>query len=174
VKANFDTKLQLLLTLVLSLPLRTGAAAPPPADTALSRYAGTWSVTRASGTAGSKPEELRNQCTTLGKYFACEQSVNGSVTGLLLIIPASQSGTYNTQTVLPDGRATGKGELVISGNQWVFSSIWNSGGKTMRYRTTNTFSDNDHIHFQQEESSDGTHWQVTGSGNDVRIAGSKR
>lgn len=170
-KANLDLKVQSLLTLVLLLPVGLGAA-PSPADAALSLYAGNWTVTRSSG--GSKPEELHNQCSSVGKYFACEQSVNGNVTGLLLIIPGSASGHYNTQTVLPDGRATGKGELVISGNQWVFSSIWNSGGKTMRYRTTNTFSDKNHIHFQQEESSDGTHWQVTGSGDDVRITGAKR
>lgn len=170
-KANFDLKLPPLLTLVLLLPLGMGAA-PSPADPALSLYGGNWTVTRSG--AGSKPEQLHNQCSSVGKYFACEQSVNGNVTGLLLIIPASASGHYNTQTVLPDGRATGKGELVISGNQWVFSSIWNSGGKTMRYRTTNTFSDKNHIHFQQEESSDGTHWQVTGSGDDVRVAGAKR
>ena len=171
-KANFDLKIQSLFTLLLLLPLKSGVATPA-ADTALSLYAGNWTVTRKGAAAGSKPEELRNQCTTVGKYFACEQSVNGSVTGLLLIIPASQPGSYNTQTVLPDGRATGKGELIISGNQWVFSSIWNSGGKTMRYRTTNTFSDKNHIHFQQEESSDGTHWSVTGSGDDVRATGAK-
>jgi hypothetical protein len=171
VKANLEFKVQSLLALVLLLPVRMGAA-PSPADAALSLYSGNWTVTRSSG--GSKPEELHNQCSSIGKYFACEQSVDGNVTGLLLIIPASASGHYNTQTVLPDGRATGKGELVISGNQWVFSSIWNSGGKTIRYRTTNTFSDRNHIHFQQEESSDGTHWQVTGSGDDVRIGGAKR
>jgi hypothetical protein len=173
VKANFDFKIHSIFTLILLVPWRTGAAPASP-DADLSLYAGSWTVTRSGGGAASKPEDLRNQCTSVGKYFACEQSVNGSVTGLLLIIPTSRPGNYNTQTVLPDGRATGKGELVISGNQWVFSSIWNSGGKTMRYRTTNTFSDKNHIHFQQEESSDGTHWQVTGSGDDVRPAGAKR
>jgi hypothetical protein len=173
VKANFDTKLQLLISLFAVAPLLAGAA-PPAVDAALSSYAGTWTVTRNSTKPGTKPEELRNQCTSVGKYFACEQSVDGNVTGLLLIIGANQPGHYNTQTVLPDGRATGKGELVISGNKWVFSSIWNAGGKTMRYRTTNTFSDKNHIHFEQEESSDGTHWQVTGSGNDVRTNGAKR
>lgn len=172
-KANFDIKVQALLLTTLLFPAGMGAA-PSAADPALSLYAGNWTVTRGGAGAGSKPEELHNQCSSVGKYFACEQSVNGNVTGLLLIIPASQSGHYNTQTVLPDGRATGKGELVISGNQWVFSTIWNSGGKTMRYRTTNTFSDKNHIHFQQEESSDGTHWQVTGSGDDVRVTGGKR
>ena len=172
-KAIFDIKTQSLLTFVLPVAM-IAAAAPPRADTPLLSYAGTWAVTRSNASPGSKPEELRNDCNSVGKYFACEQNVNGNVTGLLLIIPASQAGHYNTQIVLPDGRATGKGELAISGNQWVFSSIWNSGGKTMRYRTTNTFSDKNHIHFQQEESSDGTHWQVTGTGDDVRTTGAAR
>jgi hypothetical protein len=171
VKANFNISVQSLLTLLLLLP--SGAIAAPPApDPVLSAYAGSWRVTRKGG--ASKPEELHNECSSVGKYFACQQTVNGNVTGLLLIIPASQSGHYNTQTVLPDGRATGKGELVISGDQWVFSTIWNAGGKTVRYRTTNTFKDKNHIHFQQEESGDGTHWQVTGSGDDVRVTGAKR
>jgi hypothetical protein len=173
VKANLDISVPSLLTVLLLVPAGTRAA-PPAADPVLSAYAGNWTVTRNNAGAGSKPEELHNQCSSVGKYFACEQSVNGSVTGLLLIIPASQPGHYNTQTVLPDGRATGKGELAISGDQWVFSSIWNSGGKTVRYRTTNTFKDKNHIHFQQEESGDGIHWQVTGSGDDVRITGAKR
>ena len=171
-KAIFEITIQSLLTLTLLPPLGSGAT-PVPADSALSLYAGNWTVTRSNGGAGNKPEELRNLCNSVGKYFACEQSVNGNVTGLLLIVPSTQPGSYNTQTVLPDGRATGKGGLVISGNKWVFSSIWNSGGKTVRYRTTNTFSDKNHIHFQQEESTDGTHWQLTGGGDDVRVTGAK-
>lgn len=172
--ATLNAKYKFLLALASLLLLARAEGTLSAADPTLLAYAGTWSVARKNAPAGSKPEELQNQCGSIGKYFACEQSVNGSVTGLLIIIPATQPGHYNTQNVAPDGRATGKGELVISGSTWVFSSIWNSGGKTMRYRTTNVFSDRNHIHFVQEESSDGTHWQATGSGDDVRTTGAKR
>lgn len=172
--ATSKFRLKLLVPWASLLIQNAATAAAPPPDQVLSAYAGTWTVTRNNAAGGAKPEELRNQCGSIGKYFACEQSVNGSVTGLLIIIPANQNGHFNTQNVTPDGRATGKGELAVSGNTWVFSSIWNSGGKTMRYRTTNVFSDKNHIHFVQEESSDGTHWQTTASGDDVRVTGARR
>ena len=146
-----------------------GAAPVDPAHAPLTAYAGTWQVMRKNAPAGSKAEELKNQCSSIGKYFACQQSVNGSVTGLLVIIPTAQPGHFNTQSVLPEGRASGKGELVISGDHWVFSNIWNQGTKTMRYRTTDVFSNNNtRIHFEQEESADGVHWQATDSGDNVR------
>jgi hypothetical protein len=145
------------------------AAAIDPAHAALANYGGTWQVTRKNAPAGSKPEELKNQCTSIGKYFACQQSVNGSITGLLIVVPTAQPGHFNTQNVLPEGRASGKGELVISGDHWVFSNVWNQGTKTTRYRTTDVFSNNNnHIHFEQEESADGVHWQATDSGDNVR------
>lgn len=136
----------------------------------LRAYAGTWNVTRQSVAAGAKPEHLKNECLIVGKYFACQQSINGAVGGLLLMIPSGNAGRYFTQNVTPNGRATGAGELHIDApDKWVFFSTWNQGAKTMRYRTTNTFSGRDKIHFEQEESTDGQHWKVTGSGDDVRV-----
>ena len=74
----------------------------------------------------------------------------------------------------PEGRATGRGELEISGNRWVFTSSWNQGSKTTRYRTTNVFTDKNHIHFEQEESSDGVHWETKDSGDEVRVSAAAR
>ena len=45
------------------------------------------------------------------------------------------------------------------------------GGKTMNYRTVNTFSGKTKIHFEQSESADGKEWKVTGSGDEVKVAG---
>jgi hypothetical protein len=109
----------------------------------------------------------------VGKFFACQQTVNGSVVALLIFISTNQPGHFTTQTVLPEGRATGKGGLEISGNRWVFISTWNQGSTTTRYRTTNTFANTDHIHFEQEESPDGVHWEVKDSGEDVRTSAPK-
>jgi hypothetical protein len=158
---------------VLALALGTGVATAADKNVLqmllpLRAYAGTWSVTR-QGVAG-KPEQLKNDCAAVGRYYACQQTVNGSVGGLLLMVPSDTPGKYFTQNVLPTGRATGAGEMHIEApNRWVFFSNWNQGAKTMRYRTTNTFSGRDKIHFEQEESTDGQHWKVTGSGDDVRV-----
>jgi hypothetical protein len=158
----------LLMTLVCS---RIHAA---PSENPLLLYQGTWHVTRKSAGANAKPDELKNQCALVGKFFACQQTVNGAVTALLIFVTTNQPGHYATQNVLPEGRATGRGDLEISGNRWVFTSIWNQGSKTTRYRTTNVFTDKNHIHFEQEESSDGVHWETKDSGDDVRISATAR
>lgn len=149
----------------------TYAAPPAPPYAPLLVYQGNWKVTRKSAGPGGKPDELQNQCAPLGKFFACQQTVNGNVVALLIFISTNQPGRFITQTVLPEGRATGKGELEISGNRWVFGSSWNQGSKTTRYRTTNIIGDKNHIHFEQEESSDGVHWETKDSGDDVRLSG---
>lgn len=142
------------------------AAATAQAVAPLRTYAGHWSVVRQGA---PKPDDLKNECSLIGNYFACQQTVNGEVSGLLLLIPSGTTGRYHTQNVLPNGRATGLGELQIDGNKWVFLSTWNQGAKSIRYRTTNTFSGRDRIHFQQEESEDGRTWKTTGSGDDTRV-----
>lgn len=150
-----------LLALLVALP----AVCVPPANV-LQRYSGTWQISRKS--APDKKEELKNQCASVGDYYACQQSNNGAVSGLLVFTPSAQPSRFNTQNVMPDGRATGKGELMIDGDTWVFTSSWNGGGTLTRYRTTNTFAGPDRIQFQQEESTDGTHWQMKDSGVEIR------
>jgi hypothetical protein len=149
--------------LILTCPV---AAPAPPADpyAPLWTYNGSWQVTR----AGSTPESLVNECARIGTYFGCQQTVNGSVTGLLIIIPAKEPGHYNTQTVLPQGRATGLGELEIAGDRWTFVNSQPGTGKVTHYRTINTFSGKTHIHFEQAVSGDGNNWTVTGTGETVK------
>ncbi len=147
------------------------AAEPSPEQmlAPLRVYAGRWKVTRDKMARDAKPEDLETECASIGRYFACQQTVNGAVGGLLLVIPSNKEGLYNTQTVLPSGRATGTGELQIASNKWIFFSSWNQGGgKTIRYRTTYTFSGRDRLHFEQEESSDGKQWKRIGAGDQVR------
>lgn len=163
---------------ILLLPafLLSGVYAGPPATpyAPLLVYQGSWKVTRKSAGANAKPDTLQNQCATAGKYFVCQQTVNGNIIGLLVFVPLSQSGHFATQNILPEGRATGRGELEIAGNRWVFASSWNQGSATTRYRTTNIIADRNHIHFEQEESSDGVHWETKDSGDDVRVSGAER
>lgn len=162
-----------ILLLLLQSSVLLKAAAPDPVYAPLWLYNGSWDVTRQNA-AGTKPDRLVNQCALLGKYFACEQMVNGSPTMLLIFIPAKENGHYYTQSVMPDGRAAGRGNLEIDGDKWVFSSNWNQGGKTTFYRTLNTFSGKNRIHFEQQESSNNREWSTTGSGDDVRASAGRR
>ncbi len=160
--------------LLASLAFAMDAAPATPAYAPLLVYGGNWKITRKSAGANAKPDELQNQCASVGKFFTCQQTVNGNVTGLLVFAPLSQPGHFATQTVLPEGRATGRGELEIAGNRWVFTSSWNQGSTTTRYRTTNIITDKNHIHFEQEESSDGVRWEVKDSGDDLRTSATAR
>lgn len=159
----------IVLAVLLAGPV---AAAPAPDKTfaPLWLYQGAWHVTRSNAAAGSKPDELVNQCALLGKYFACQQAVNGKPAALLVFVPASEPSHFYTQTINPDGRAAGRGELEIAGDRWIFSSVWDQGGKTTYYRTTNVFSGKDRIHFEHAESSDRQNFKVTDSGDDVRLS----
>ncbi len=143
------------------------ASASESAYAPLRLYEGSWRVTRKDK---AQPDDLKNQCSQIGKYFACQQTVNGAVSALLIFIPTDKPGHYVTQSVNPQGRGLGKGDLQISGDRWVFSSTWDEGGKTTYYQTVNVFSGHDHIHFEQQESSNGKDWITKNSGDEVRGA----
>jgi hypothetical protein len=134
-------------------------------------YEGSWRVIRKDQPAGAKPEELVNQCAIIGSYFACQQSVNGAVVALQIFVPdTSKPGHYFTQSVNLQGRALGKAEVDISGNRWVFLSTWNQGGGSVtHYQTLNVFTGRDHIHFEQQESSNGRDWTTKNSGDETRV-----
>jgi hypothetical protein len=167
----------LIVLAVLAVASQTGhkAKSADAIYAPLWQYQGTWQVTRKSADKETKPEQLVNQCALLGKYFACQQTINGSEGALLIFIPAGQPGHYYTQNITPEGRATGKADLEISGNSWTYSSRWpQANGKIRYYRTTNVFTGKDHIHFEQAESADGTQWTQKDSGDEVRVRAAVR
>lgn len=153
------------LYLVLLIIVATTPASRAADYHALWLYNGTWQVTRKPGV---KPEDLKNECALVGKFFACQQTVNGQLSALIVFVPKDKPGQFYTQSINPQGRATGRGDLEISGDHWTYTSNWDEGGKTIYYRTTNLFTGKNRIHFEQEESSDGKQWKVTGSGDEVR------
>lgn len=161
-----------LFPILLSMTAKAAPPSPSP-HAPLMLYQGNWKITRKSAGPNAKPDELQNQCASVGKFFTCQQTVDGTVMSLLIMIPTNQPGHFATQTVLPEGRATGRGDLEISGNRWIFTSTWNQGAITTRYRTTNIIADKNHIHFEQEESPDGLHWTAKDSGDEVRTSSSK-
>ncbi len=139
-----------------------------PDQLPLKQYAGTWKVTRKS--TNGQVEDLKITCAQVGKSYACEQAVAGSVRGLLVFLPTETPGHFTTQNIQPDGRATGKGELLISGNRWTFTTTWYGGATVTHYRTTDVFNTPNQIHFEQEESTDDTHWQSKDSGEETRTS----
>ena len=164
-----------MLTLVfLALAGQTAhsATAADPVYAPLRAYEGTWQVTRKDQPAASKPETLVNQCSLLGKYFACSQTINGSQGGLVIFIPTGKPGRFWTQTIMPEGRATGRDDLEIAGDQWTYMSRRDQDGKTTFFRTTNKFTDKNHIHFEQAQSNNGTDWKTGSTGDEVRVGAS--
>ncbi len=158
-------------TLLTFVPL---GAASDPVYAPLWLYQGTWHVTPSGGASDKKPDVLENQCTLIGKYFACQQTVNGTVSALIVFIPTGQPGRFHNQAIMPSGRAGGLGELEINGDRWVYSNGQLEGGKTKHYRNINVFTGKNKIHYEQAESWDEKEWKVTGSGDEVRVtSGSK-
>jgi hypothetical protein len=106
----------------------------------------------------------------MGIYFVCEQTVNDKPAALQVFIPTGSPGHFYTQSILPEGRATGLDGLEISGNRWIFTSRRREGGTTTYFRNTNVFTDKNHIHFESAQSPDGKRWTVHESGDEVRLS----
>ena len=133
-------------------------------------YNGAWQVTRKDQAA----EKLVNRCVVVGRFFACEQTVDGVPGNLLILIPiADKPGHYYTQNVGPQGRASSRGDLEIDGDHWVFRSNWDQGGSTVYYRTTNVFSGRNKIQYEQAESTDNKNWTVKNSGAETRVGSTR-
>lgn len=158
---------RLVALAVAAATVLLAAAAPDPVYAPLWLYNGGWQVTPMGAT---KPDQLLNECKLVGKFFACQQTVNGKMSALVVFIPREKPGQYYTQSLRPEGAATGRGELEINGDHWTYLGRSLENGKTKLYRTTNQFTGKNKIHYEQSESTDGEHWTVTGSGDEVRAA----
>lgn len=158
------------LAIVFSLLIFASAALSPAQDAyaPLALYNGGWTVHK----AGAAADHLVNHCARTGFYYVCEQVVNGKTAALIIFVPADSPGAYHTQAVLPSGQALGRDDLTIHGDQWVYLGKAVDGSKTTWFRTTNVFTGKDHIHFQQAQSSDGTHWTDGPSGDEDRVTAS--
>jgi len=156
-----DGYMRLLVLLVLGAAC---AAADDSAYEPLKLYHGKWQAVMAD--AAAKPDELVDECGRIGKYFTCQQTVNGKIGALLIFVPAETAGHYFTNSVTSEGWANGRGELEITGDRWLYSSKSQDG---KHHRTLNQFTGRDKIHFEISESSDGENWKVLRSGDEVRV-----
>jgi hypothetical protein len=159
-----NTRIAILVLLVLA-----PAFGKDPAYEPLWLYKGAWKGTRKAGNAAPVTNTIKNDCALAGRFFVCQQTVDGKPGALLIFVPAGSPGSYYTQAVLQEGFATGRGELRIEGNRWTYSSKAERNGKTTYHRTTNVFTGKDRIHSEQLESNDSEHWTITATGDLVRV-----
>ncbi|HLH33719.1 MAG TPA: hypothetical protein VKX41_03540 [Alloacidobacterium sp.] len=157
-------RVAVLLVSLVSALTASAQTFPDSVYTPLWNYNGTWKV----ALQGKSPDVLINHCTRTGLFFACEQNVNGNPGALVVFIPIDAEGHYKTNPITKDGTAIGPGDLEIKGNHWAYLGKREENGKTTWYRTTNDFSDDSHIHFEQSQSTDKIHWEVQRSGDEVR------
>jgi hypothetical protein len=164
--------LRILVATLLSTFVLVSVTAQNPGNDSVYKplrlYNGSWTITMRDE-SGAKPitNVLVNTCSLVGRFFVCQQTVNGKVDALVIFAPSDSAGHYFTQSVMPDGSATGRGELVIDGSHWVFSSKEDDNGKSTFYRTTNDFTGADRIHFESAQSADGKSWTTTRTGDEV-------
>ena len=159
----------MLTRFVLAAALGSTALFAADPYAALRLYHGTWRVSPKDLAPGAKPDELIDECAQAGRYFVCQQTVNGKTGALLVFVPGEKDGQFYTNNINPAGFAGGRGELEITGDRWTYSSKREQDGKTTHYRTINLFTGRDRIHYELAESADGEHWTVTRSGDEVRV-----
>jgi hypothetical protein len=98
----------------------------------LKLYGGGWQVKIAM--PEKNPDRLVNLCARTGKFFPCEQGVNGETAALVIFLPQGKSVSggleYRTLAALPDASKPGDwGRLVIEGNNWTYSWTEKNGTK---------------------------------------------
>lgn len=98
--------------------------------------------------------------------------MNGKTGALVVFLPVGKTASgaldYRTQGLAADASAAGEwGRLTIDGDTWVYT--WEGGGeKKLHWRNVNRFSGKDKIHFEVQNSEEGTTWKTTMAGDEQR------
>src|SRR5262249_29217523 len=104
-------------------PPKVDVQQPTVGIDAIQAYAGTWKVTgeRFStlfSTAGKEDTTLRNDCSKIGDYMACNQYVDGQSKVLIVYTYSDLLKMYTTYPIPRNGEAASAGRLQIVGNVW--------------------------------------------------------
>lgn len=158
-----------LLTTVFLVRTVLGVDNDPYAP--LKLYDGSWEVK--VSVPEPKTDHMVNHCALTGLFYSCEQVVNGKTGALVVFLPVGKTSSgaqeYRTQPLSADASAAGEwGHLTIDGNNWVYS--WDNGDakKLVHWRVTNHFTGKDKIHFEVQNSEDGTNWKTQTAGDEFR------
>jgi hypothetical protein len=136
-------------------------------------YDGSWLVTPAPEPGAApksdqpKPDQLTNHCHMTDAFYTCEQVVNGKPVAMLIFVAGEKPGSYYNQAILPDGHASGRGDLTIDGGHWTYLGKDDAGKPN--FRVENYVKDHDHIHYEQYKADEAGKWTKTGEGNEVRV-----
>jgi hypothetical protein len=156
-----------------AIAAKTGPASGDP-YAPLRLYDGEWDVTPAGSDKAAEIVHLENRCAKAGDFFVCNQIVKGKNMALIVFLPTHplESGgyAYRNQALRPDSDGPSSwGSLEITGDHWVYLSEATDQGKKVYFRTTNTFSGSDKIHFEVQHSDDGSKWRTQMSEDEVRV-----
>ena len=150
---------------------KVGATVADDPYAPLKLYDGKWEVGPSEGE--KEATHLENHCAKTGLFFACEQVVNGRPVALVVFLPMAKlpSGgeEYRTQGLTADASPAGEwGKLTIDNEHWIYSWEGRDNEKKVYWRNVNTFSGTDKIHFEIQNSDDGTTWKTQKSGDERR------
>ena len=162
--------LSTLFVVCLAYGIVSSAADPDPYEP-LKLYEGTWQVRM--GAADKKPDTLLVHCARTGKFFSCEQALNGAPRALVVFCPTGTTSTggleYRTLVARADLSKPDDWEhLVIEGDTWTFAWTQKDGDKTVSMRNVNHFTGKDHIHFEIQKLEDNGNWKTQLSGDEER------
>lgn len=149
-------------------PPAAKAQIPENAYAPLELYNGAWKVV--PGHHNRPYDVLVNHCHREDLFYSCTQTVDGTLVALMVFVPTDVPGRYHVQGILPSDEALGRSNITIDHDLWTYDSQEDRDGKTYYYRTVNTFTGKDKIHFSQQMSTDGVHFRETGSGDEQRMA----
>ncbi len=149
------------------------AAVDSAAYAPLKLYDGSWDTVVGSG-ADAKHVHLTNHCAQTGRFYVCEQVIEGKSQALIIFLPQAAQGKtqrYRMQALTIGMEKPGDwGDLEISGDRWEYPSTEEENGAKVYWRTVNVFSGPDKIHFERQRSADGKTWQTTMSGDERRLS----
>lgn len=140
---------------------------PESAYKPLELFQGTWRVV--PGNDNRAYDLFVNRCRRTAVAYGCTQRLNGTFRGMLVFLPTAAPGQYHSIFVDASARAGGTNDLTIAGDLWTYTEKAEQEGKPIYYRTTNTFTGTDKIHFSQQISRDGIHFTEDSSGDERRI-----
>jgi hypothetical protein len=165
----------MLIALLFAL-LQNAPVAQPASDpfAPLAIYNGTWTVKAEhpwSGAAAGSPDHLTSRCEHFTRYFACEQTINGKTQSLIVYTADTSPGKLQTRFIDPGGLAGARGDLTMLGNHWTYLDKPPPSLKGNWSRVENYILDNDHIRFEEYESSDeGKTWTKINFGIEERTS----